>query len=400
MVKGYRKYVKVVILVLISIVMVACGGSMDDGGSKDVKEDKVESEVTGQLEVHYIDVGQADATLLVDKSGSEDKVILYDAGDWTGDEVVPYLKEVGIEKIDVMVGTHPHADHIGQMEDVIDNFEVSEVWMSGDIATTNVFEKVLIAIDENVEGYEEPRAGDKFEIGNMDIEIISPSEVTGELNDGSVAMRMVYGDVSFVFTGDAEVNAEEGMLSRDLTLSADILHLGHHGSDTSTTDAFLEEVSPKVAIYSAGEGNSYGHPSASTVNKVNNKGIDLYGTDVHGNILIETDGKEYNITTDVNGNIETETKEVVEDVHEKVEKEEDDVKSNVVEEDKGEQGDCVDINEASKEELMRIIHIGDARADEIIIKRPFSSTDDLNRVEGIAEGRLGDIKEEGIACTK
>src|SRR5699024_4788026 len=173
------------------------------------------------------------------------------------DEVVPYLQKEGIEVINVLVGTHPHADHIGQMEEVIKEFDVEEVWMSGDVAGSNVFTNTLESIDKSVEGYVEPRVGDEYQIGDMDITIIHPEEIGIGLNDGSVSMKLSYGEVDFIFTGDAEKKAEKQMLERGFNLEADILHLGHHGSNTSTTEDFYNAVNPDVAIYSAGVDNKY-----------------------------------------------------------------------------------------------------------------------------------------------
>lgn len=286
-----KKLSSVVLLVVIALVYFMFPEVFTDG--EFTGKEVVRKAVDGELEVHYIDVGQSDATLLLEG----DTTILIDTGDWGKNDVVEYLHILGIKDIDVLVGTHPHADHIGQMDKVIEDFNVGEVWMSGDVASSKVYERVAIAIDEHVDVYEEPRVGDVYDVGNLVVQILGPTEVTGDLNEGSVSMKVSYGEVDFVFTGDAEVKGEEAMLASGIDLSADILHLGHHGSDTSTTDEFLAAVSPDVAIYSAGEGNSYNHPSPSTVSKVEGKGIDLYGTDKDGTVKVRTDGNAYEVET-------------------------------------------------------------------------------------------------------
>lgn len=297
--KGKGSWIGLIIL----IVVVVVGAFYGENGlrtvehesryGKQVEEEYEESEVGNYkiLEVHYIDVGQGDATLLVE--GNQDTVILVDAGDWKRKDVLDYLGEYGIEKIDLLIGTHPHADHIGQMDKIIEEYEVEEVWMSGDVANTKNFERVITAIDKKEIKYNEPRAWEEYELGNMEIEVVGPELIRGDLNNGSIAFRLKYGEVGFLFTGDAEVKAEREIIERGHDLSANILHLGHHGSDTSTTDELLNLVVPEVAVYSAGENNSYGHPSRATVNKVLDRGIELYGTDKDGTVIIETDGVRF-----------------------------------------------------------------------------------------------------------
>lgn len=200
----------------------------------------------GELEVHFIDVGQGDATLFK----GPDFTILVDAGRHDRNDVVPYLESQEIETLDLLIGTHPHADHIGQMDRVIEAFEVEEVWMSGDEHTTQTFERVLDAILDSDAGYYEPRAGEDFTIGSSVVEVVSPDSLTGDFHEGSLSFRVVYGDVSFLFTGDAESQTEREMIESDHDLTADIFQLGHHGSSTSNTRDFLHAVDPEIAIYS------------------------------------------------------------------------------------------------------------------------------------------------------
>lgn len=352
--------------------------------SNEMEEEK--EAPTGSLAVHYIDVGQADATLLQLEDEKEQFVLLYDTGDWQGSEVVPFLEQQNIEAIDVIIISHPHADHIGQLSDVINKFDVDEVWMTGNSANTNVFADAMEAMIENDVTYDEPEAGDVFDIGSLTLEVLHPHTLTGGFNEDSLSIRITFGDVSFVFTGDAYTAQETEIIERNESVKADILQLGHHGSNTSSGQPFLEAVAPTYAIYSAGANNSYGHPSPEVIERVQAMGITLLGTDVHGTITVTTDGKAYDVTTEKTGEVVAKTKTPQEKTTSK-NKPKEKVTSN-----------CIDLNEAPKEQLMDIIHIGDVRADEIIKLRPFSSVDDLSRVNGIGPARISDIKDENKAC--
>jgi len=263
------------------------------------KESKVTAEAVEGLKVHFIDVGQGDAILVQ----TEDSNMLIDAGDWNGDEVVPYLESQGVKEVDILQGTHEHADHIGQMDKVIENFEVSEVWMPGNTHTSQVYERVLTGIDENDIDYVEPRAGETYDLDSLEIEILSPSELTGDYNDDSIVMKTTYDEVSFMFTGDVEQTGEQKMLDNDMDLDANILKAGHHGSSTSNTDGFVKAVSPEVAIMSYGEDNKYNHPNGSVLDRFNKYGIEMYGTQAHGNIVITTDGESFNVQTEKDGTV-------------------------------------------------------------------------------------------------
>lgn len=333
------------------------------------------------LRAHFIDVGQADATLVEYAESDEEYRILIDTGDWNVTNVVDYLKLQGVTEIDLVVATHPHADHIGQLAEVIEEFEVSEVWMSGDLAETQVFERALDSIAANEVDYHEPRSGERYEMGTVSIEVIHPTEVTGNLNNGSISIRLEYGDISFLFTGDAEIGAEEKMLAGKHELASTILSVPHHGSNTSSSIAFLEAVTPEVAIYSAGEGNSYDHPHEEVLSNLEAIGSTIYGTDRDGTVLVETDGANYEVMTKEEGTITPDTKP----------KEEIENGATIPD-------SCIDINSASVAELEEIIEIGPERASELIELRPFASIDDLKRLTGIGDARIGKIKEQGLAC--
>ena len=248
----------------------------------------------GKLEVHFIDVGQGDATLLQ----GPDFTILVDAGRHDRSDVVPYLKSVNVTSIDLLIGTHPHADHIGQFPQVIEAFSVGEVWLSGDITTTQTFERAIDAIEASDAGYHEPRAGETFDFGSAIVELINPDHLTGELHEDSIGVRVIYGDFTVLFTGDAEAETEMAILARGHDVKATILQLGHHGSSTSSSVEFLESVDPEVAVYSAAEDNSYGHPHEVVLERLRHMGIQIYGTAVNGTIIVTTDGQTYEVRTE------------------------------------------------------------------------------------------------------
>ena len=370
-----------------------------DEEKKEEKSSKKEGQTLEPLNAHFIDVGQADAALIQFTDADESFNIVIDSGDWNRNDTVNYLKEIGIKNIDLLVGTHPHADHIGQMDAIIEQFSVDEVWMSGDTATSQVFERVLTAIDQHDVGYHEPRAGEQFEMGPLTIDVAHPSSVNGDLNNGSIVLNLTYGEVKFLFTGDAEKEAEAEMVSRGDYLQAQILKVGHHGSDTSSTQSFVEAVNPEVAIISVGEKSQYGHPSATVVERYENAGIDLYATKDHGTIIVETDGQSYDITTKEDGNVTPAS--TGSGSQKKSSSENSSKKSSSKKKEKRASGeDCIDINSASLDDIKKIIHFGDARAEELIDKRPYQSINDLTKINGIGDARIADIKEQDLACVK
>ena len=262
-------------------------------GAFRVVEPEAPSETIGEAYIYFFDVGQADAALFL----GSDFTVLIDAGDYRSNDVVPLLKSVGVKQIDLLIGTHPHADHIGQFPQVFEAFPVKEVWLSGDTHTTRTFERAVDAILASSATYHEPRAGEVFQFGSLIIEVLNPAQLTGVLHEGSISVRITFGRVSFVLTGDAETPTEQAIVDRGYNLKAQVLQLGHHGSSTSSSSVFLEAVFPEVVIYSAGKDNSYGHPHSEVVDRLADMGILLYGTDVHGTVLVITDGVTYNVET-------------------------------------------------------------------------------------------------------
>ncbi|GAA0315004.1 MBL fold metallo-hydrolase [Oceanobacillus sp. FSL W7-1281] len=347
--------------------------------------------VDGDFQAHFIDVGQGDSTLFTFDDGEEETAILFDTGDWQGNEVVPYLEAQGITAIDLVIISHPDADHIGQLSNILDHFAVDEVWMSGNESTSNTYQTAMEKILSQDINYHEPRTGEEYELGPIDLEVLYPEDISGKANEESVSIRLAYDQVSFVLTGDAGVKEEKEMIEAS-SLNSTFLHLGHHGSNTSTDPAFLDAVDPQAAIYSAGEDNSYGHPSTEVIDLLDEENIDWYGTDVDGSIVVTTDGSSYSIETEMGEDITVSKPDAAEE--ENQDASEDTSASN----EENKDSSCININNASQEELTGIIHIGDERANQIIDKRPFDTFEELEEIDGIGPSRIADMEAEGLIC--
>ena len=240
------------------------------------------------LVVHFIDVGQGDSILA--ESGGH--YLLVDAGENDQvDTVVTYLNEQGVKTLDYVIGTHPHSDHIGGLDGVIEAFDVKKVIMPPVEHTTKTFEDVLDAVADKGLKLTKPRVGDTYPLGDASFTIIAPNGDYGDdLNNWSVGIRLDYGENRFVMCGDAETPAEADILNNGIDLSASVLKAGHHGSSTSTSDAFLDRVNPDTVVIQCGKGNSYGHPHKETMEKLKKRGIHVYRTDLDGSITAACDG--------------------------------------------------------------------------------------------------------------
>jgi competence protein ComEC len=219
--------------------------------------------------------------------------------------------------------------------------------------------------------------------------------LTGDVHEGSLSLKITYGEVAFIFTGDSEKKKEAEMIKSGLDLSGQIFQAGHHGSSTSNTKAFLDIVKPEVVIYSAGVDNSYGHPHSEVIERLKDMKITVYGTDDYGTIKVITDGLTYKVEREKIKTIKVDevTKDQFVAVKPKVAPEPD----SIVVGSSCSKGQ-VNINTAGKEEMIKIKHIDDKRGNDLIKLRPFKSLDDFKRISGIADARIKDIKAEGIAC--
>ena len=252
-----------------------------------------------KLQIWFLDVGQADSILI--QNG--DANMLIDAGNnEDGKKLVSYFQSLGIESFQYVIGTHAHEDHIGGMDDIIDNFDIDTFYMPDAITTTATFESVLDSLEAKNIAFQTPSIDSIFKLGNAAIDVLYVGTDDSDLNNTSIVLKLTYGNTSMLFMGDAEKEVETIIEKKDI--SADVLKVGHHGSNTSSSKTFLEKVNPSYAIISVGTGNSYGHPSNTTIQNLENLNTKIYRTDESGTIIMTTDGTNITfqtIQTNTNG---------------------------------------------------------------------------------------------------
>lgn len=275
-----KKRIWTLLLCICLILLPSCVG-VEQFQRNDAKDSE-----TGLLEVHFIDVGQGDSTLLI----CDGEAMLIDAGNNDqGTKIQNYLTKQGVKKLKYMIGTHPDADHIGGMDVVLYKFDCDTILMPSEAKDTATYRDVIDTMKNK--GYQNtlPQVGKEYTLGEAVFTILSPGKEYDNSNDNSIAIRVLYGKKSFLFTGDGEEEAEEDMLRSGLVLKADVYKAGHHGSRTASSEKFMKTVSPKYAVISCKEGNSYGHPHAATMNTFRAMGIDVFRTDEQGTIVAKCD---------------------------------------------------------------------------------------------------------------
>ncbi|KYH34747.1 ribonuclease BN [Clostridium tepidiprofundi DSM 19306] len=243
-----------------------------------------------KLIVHYIDIGEGDCELIQ----MNNKFMLIDAGSGKyKNRVCNYLKSLGVKKIDYIIATHPHEDHIGGMYKIIDSFDIGTFIAPKVTTSTNTFKKMLVALKKKKLSIKTAKGGMIFQLdNNVKCEIVAPNSKKYEkLNDYSVVLKVTYKNSSFLFTGDAEKTSEKEILSKGYNIRSDVLKVGHHGSNTSSTQSFLKAVNPKIAVISCGKGNEYGHPHKNVLKRLNSIGCKIFRTDLDGTIILISDGK-------------------------------------------------------------------------------------------------------------
>ncbi|HAS28413.1 MAG TPA: hypothetical protein DCR59_04550 [Dehalococcoidia bacterium] len=254
-----------------------------------------EPPVTGEISVHFIDVGQGDA-ILIDNGATE---ILIDGGDRSSG-IADYLDKYVDGNLEIVIATHAHADHIGGLISVLDKYTVEQIWYDGYSYTSKTFTDFISASEaENAEIHIAER-GDVITIGELSLTVLHPDNTSSDLNNNNIVLSFKYGTVDFLFTGDAEHESEESMLLSPIISVPDIeiLKVGHHGSSTSSSAKFLSVLTPEVAIYMCKTGNSYGHPHTETIEALSDIGAEIYGTDTCGTIIITTNGETYQVQTE------------------------------------------------------------------------------------------------------
>lgn len=290
-------YVLVTILVAFSVYLGNENLQNNNNSSSNVvntitQEAKNNTPINSELKIYYLNVGQADCILIQ----NEGQNMLIDAGNNAdGENITQFLQSLKISKIDFLIGTHPHEDHIGGLDNIINNFNIGTIYMPKVATTTKTFEDVLDAIENKKLTVTTPEIGNTFNMGSASFQILSAGTNEEDLNSCSIVLKLSFGDQAYLFTGDAETVNEEQMILSEYDLNASVLKVAHHGSNTSSSEKFLDKVSPDIAIIMVGEGNSYGHPHNEVLNRLNARNIKIYRTDINGTILITSDGKENNI---------------------------------------------------------------------------------------------------------
>ncbi|MBQ3556942.1 MAG: MBL fold metallo-hydrolase [Oscillospiraceae bacterium] len=264
---------------LLTVLLLAVGGCTEDvRGPADGTE----------FAVHFIDVGQADAALVV----CDGEVMLIDGGNREDSQLIySYLKQENIAHLDYIVATHAHEDHIGGLPGALNYATVDTALCSVDEYDSGVFKTFVDQLAKQGKEITVTGAGDTFRLGSADVQVLGPVWASDDPNNMSVVLRIEYGETSFLFTGDAEREEEEDILDAGFDLESTVLKVGHHGSENSTTYPFLREVMPEYAVISVGEGNSYGHPTPEALGRLRDAGVTVLRTDERGTIICTSDGQ-------------------------------------------------------------------------------------------------------------
>lgn len=325
-----------VILCITMIVLSGC--SALETGSDGVKKE--------QLQVHFLDVGQADSTLII----SGDEAMLIDAGNNDDEDyILSYLKEHNVTKLKYAVGTHSHEDHVGSMDSVIQNVTVEHIILPKENTTTKTYQDVVTAIKQKNVTEIRPEVKKEYQLGEASFVIVAPSKQEySDTNDYSVGVLLTYGKNKFLFTGDASEESEREMMDTGIELQADVFQAGHHGSSTSNSLEFLKKVDPTYAVISCGVDNKYGHPHVEIVARFEDEDIQMYRTDKQGTIVAESNGKDITWKVEKSIALEDKAKETNQKEEKKNEKKDTATKQNNNETNKKEKKQTYILNTNSK----------------------------------------------------
>lgn len=293
------KKISIVSMLLLIIMLVIGQYVYTTDQHKQLEENKETSAGNAEdplMKVHFIDVGQADCILIE----HNEKYMLVDGGNNADKDVIlDYLNNLGVKEFEAIIMTHPHEDHIGSIDSVILEYKVKKIYAPKKEHTSKTYEDVLNAVMETGNSLYAPKPGESFSFGAVTVTFLAPGrDYDNNLNNWSIGIKVSNGKHSFVMCGDAEKEAEEDMLATKIDLSADVLKLSHHGSNTSSTKEFVKAVNPSYAVITVGKDNSYGHPSKSTLKMLKDNKIPYFRTDEQGTIVITSDGEKltYNVS--------------------------------------------------------------------------------------------------------
>ena len=299
------KNIKRILVILFTILLVfsACNKKENSVG---ILPEVEQSDFT----VYFLDVGQADAALII----CDGYTMLIDGGNAADSSFIyAFLKNHDITFLDYLIATHAHEDHIGGLSGALNFAEVAVAYCPVTSYNSNVFDDFLKYLGKQNLTITLPIAGEEFSLGAATVMIVGPVKSSSEPNNTSIVMKIIYGNTSFLFAGDAERKEEETILDKGFDLSATVLKVGHHGSDTSTSYPFLREIMPSYAVISCGKNNKYGHPDEIILSRLRDADVEVFRTDMQGTIIAVSDGETVSFTTERNIDTKTNPTEVDED---------------------------------------------------------------------------------------